>query len=215
VLIGFTPMIHNYTETREVVELAIRLNADTVNVSEYVPTGRYGTKIALTADQLKETMQSWVQLQKEYAGTMRITWHDCRVALLLPEFSTLPNIGCGAGKNTCRVAADGTLYSCPLLPVPCGNVREYSFQYLWENSEFLLGLRDRSNLKNNCGGCDRKESCGGCRAAAYANYGDAFQGDPECWYRPIESVSEEQRLAGATRLIQISSLVRKRGAVQN
>ncbi len=188
VLIGFTPMSHNYKEREEIVRMALDLHADTVNVSEYVPTGRFGTTIALTADELKETMAAWVQLEKKYRDRIRITWHDCRAAILIPEIGSAAKTGCGAGRTTCRIAADGTLYSCPLLPIPCGNVRERGFRYLWENAPLMLGLRDRSNLKNNCGCCDKKEVCGGCRAVAYANYGDLFEGDPECWYKPMEYI---------------------------
>jgi AdoMet-dependent heme synthase len=186
VLLGFTPMSHNYKEREEIVKLAIELDADTVNVSEYVPTGRVGTNIALTSDQLMETMSEWVRLEKKYEHTMRITWHDCRASILIPEIGQTSKTGCGAGRTTCRIAADGTLYSCPLLPVPCGNVREKGFLSLWETAPLMINLRDRSNLKNNCGCCDKKEVCGGCRAVAYANYGDVFEGDSECWYKPLQ-----------------------------
>lgn len=206
VLIGFTPMIYNYQEREEIVKLALDLNANTVNVSEYVPTGRFGTSIALNPEQLKETMTEWVRLEKKYQGKMRITWHDCRASILIPEIGITAKVGCGAGRTTCRIAADGTLYSCPLVPVSCGNVLDKGFQYLWETNPLLVGLRDRSNLRNNCGSCDKKEQCGGCRAVAFANYGNIFEGDSECWYKPIEPVSEDQRNIHGEPLVQIRPL---------
>jgi len=206
VLIGFTPMSHNYKEREEVVQMALDLGADTVNVSEYVPTGRFGTTIALTSEELKETMTEWVRLEKKYKGNMRITWHDCRAAILLPELGMTSKTGCGAGRTTCRVAADGELYACPLLPVSCGNIREKGFQHLWENADLMTKLRDRTNLLNNCGSCDKKEVCGGCRAAAYANYGNLFEGDPECWYKPIEPVPKENLNIHGEPLVQITPL---------
>jgi radical SAM protein with 4Fe4S-binding SPASM domain len=182
VVVSFTPTIRNYQEGPDVVALAHSLGANAVNMSEYVPAGRGTRKLALPADTLREVVHQWIEMRREYADRMRIIWHDCRVALLVPEEEQDRYSGCGAGKLTARICVDGTLTPCVFLSNSAGNLRSSSFRDIWDNSPLLRMIRNRDELRwGNCGGCRFKHICGGCRAASMANYGDPMMGDPYCW----------------------------------
>lgn len=89
---------------------------------------------------------------------------------------------CGAAKMTCCVSPDGKVYPCAFLqegPFLAGNVRDASFQRIWQCSPVFKRFRDLDVL--SCMSCYRFESCrGGCPAVAYHTYHDLSMPDPEC-----------------------------------
>ncbi|MEF2967669.1 radical SAM protein [Paenibacillus sp. M1] len=185
VTVGYTPTRLNFRDGRNVVELAARLGANGVNLSEFIPTGRGDRELALTPEELKGVIEEWIEMQREYAGTMKIYWHDCRVALMLPPKEGAQYIGCGAGRVTARITVDGNVTPCVTLPMSAGNLREASFSDIWNRSPMLADIRDRkSKTVGNCGTCEHKYVCGGCRSASLAYYGDPALGDPYCWIVP-------------------------------
>jgi radical SAM protein with 4Fe4S-binding SPASM domain len=187
-VVSFTPTRLNAAEGPEVVRLAHELGASAVNMSEFVPAGR-GTRdlrdLALAPEALRDLLQQWIAMRREYAGRMQIIWHDCRVALLVPPEERDLYSGCGAGKLTARIRVDGTITPCVFLPNPAGNLRTQSFADIWANSPLLHTIRDRDAIRaGNCGSCRFKRVCGGCRAVSMSYYGDPMRGDPSCWIVP-------------------------------
>jgi len=79
------------------------------------------------------------------------------------------------------VLPNGDLIPCMLLQVKLGNVRQESITALWDSSELLAALRDRSLLKGECGRCAHRDVCAGCRGRAYEETGDMLAADPGCW----------------------------------
>jgi AdoMet-dependent heme synthase len=185
VVVSFTPTRLNYQEGPAVVALAHQLGAQAVNMSEYVPAGRGTIDLALPPAALQGLLDEWITMRREYAGRMRIIWHDCRAAMLVPpEERDLYN-GCGAGKLTARIRVDGTLTPCVFLPNPVGNLRTTPFREIWSRSPLLHKIRDRELVgESNCGSCELKGVCGGCRAVSMAYYGTPLRGDPSCWINP-------------------------------
>lgn len=181
VVVSFTPTTLNYQEGRKVVKLAYSLGASAVNMSEYVPAGRGTRELALPPDLLKEVIQDWINMRKEYEGKMQIIWHDCRASLLVSEEDRDKYSGCGAGKLTARIMVDGTLTPCVFLSTPAGNLKNQSFRQIWEKSDLLHSIRNRDLIGGNCSSCDFKSKCGGCRAVSMANTGSPLMGDASCW----------------------------------
>jgi radical SAM protein with 4Fe4S-binding SPASM domain len=181
VVVSFTPTILNYKEGHKVVALAYSMGADAVNMSEYVPAGRGTKKLELPPTLLKEVILEWIDMRKSYKGKMQIIWHDCRAALLVPEEDRDKYSGCGAGKLTARIMADGTLTPCVFLSTPAGNLRNQSFEEIWNNSGLLKSIRNRDLIGGNCLSCEFKSKCGGCRAVSMANTGSPLMGDDSCW----------------------------------
>lgn len=185
VVVSFTPTRLNYREGPAVVRLAYEHGASAVNMSEYVPAGRGTIDLALSPEQLRDELARWIAMRREYEGRMRIIWHDCRAALLVPPEERDLYFGCGAGKLTGRIRVDGTVTPCVFLPNRAGNLRTQTFREIWSDSPLLRLIRDRDNIASgNCGSCTLKHICGGCRAVSMAHYGDPMCGDPTCWIVP-------------------------------
>jgi len=188
VTVGFTPTRSNYLDTRRVVGLARELGAHTVNLSEFLPVGRGTLEQALPSETLRDLLHDWLAMGRELDGELRLTWHDCRVALLTDEEGRYGYLGCSAGVATCRITVGLDVTPCVALEVPAGNLREQPLMEIWRTSGLLARLRDRSSIQDgNCGTCDHKSACGGCRAVALAATGDLFGGDPYCWIVPAGS----------------------------
>jgi len=89
---------------------------------------------------------------------------------------------CGAAKMTCCISPSGNVYPCAFLqeePFLVGNIRDTSFQHMWNDSTVFSNLRNLS--VTTCMDCDRFEVCrGGCPAMAYHTYHDINMPDPEC-----------------------------------
>jgi len=190
VVVSFTPTFLNFQEGRKVVELAYALGADAVNMSEYVPAGRGTKEMSLPPDLLKEVLADWISMRKEYKDRMQIIWHDCRVALLVPPEDQDKYSGCGAGKLTARIMADGTLTPCVFLSNSAGNLKTEQFQDVWQNSDLLKAIRNRDLISGNCLSCVHKDICGGCRAVSMAHYGSPLMGDPSCWINKDQPAHE-------------------------
>ena len=187
VVVGFTPTRINWEHGREVIELAHRLGADAVNLSEYVPAGRGTRSLALAPDELHQVLQEWVDAREACKGRLEIMWHDCRVGLLVTEEEQRKYVGCGAGRLIARIMPDGTVTPCVFLPTIIGNIPNDGFRELWEASQLLSQFRSRhGHVTGNCGSCSHLGTCGGCRAVAYAySDGDPLAGDPHCWVNPL------------------------------
>ncbi len=102
------------------------------------------------------------------------------------ESTELLGAPCVLGTEGLCVMPDGTVFPCRRLPHPIGNLMEDSLKTIWENSEVLEKLRNKTNLKGKCGTCSISE-CTGCRSLAYALTGDFLAEDPHCWLDPSPS----------------------------
>src|ERR1035437_7509838 len=98
VVVGFTPTKLNWRDGTGVIEHALRLGADAVNLSEYVPAGRGAINLALSPTELRQILEEWVLLRDRYKGLIQIIWHDCRVGMLVPSSEKRNYVGCGAGR---------------------------------------------------------------------------------------------------------------------
>jgi len=188
--VSLTPTLANYREAIQVVELAHRLGADSVCLSQFIPTGRGTRDLMLSPALLKDVAHDVLDLRARYERRMQVYCHDCHVALLLPPEEREGYKGCGAGSATAGICADGTVTPCIFMPNAAGNLNRAGFREIWEQSPLFETLRDREELRHgNCGSCRFKLVCGGCRAAAMAIHGNPMQGDPTCWMFPEEETS--------------------------
>lgn len=91
--------------------------------------------------------------------------------------------GCAAGmpNGYVTILPNGDVIPCMLLQVKLGNVKDRSIMDIWEESQQLTILRDRKQLKGECGRCRFRDVCAGCRGRAYEVTGDMTAADPGCW----------------------------------
>ncbi len=78
---------------------------------------------------------------------------------------------CATGRRTCLISPYGDLFPCSVHPVPAGNLREKSFQEIWNGSSLLKDLRTRT--VDDLRGGARKDIAGlRCSALALIEDGD-------------------------------------------
>lgn len=99
------------------------------------------------------------------------------------SFSTGGGKGCVAARSIAFINFEGEVMPCSYFPKSAGNVKEKSFQEIW-NSSLFAELRDFSKYGGKCGDCEYLSICGGCRARAYAVSGDYMGEEPFCDYHP-------------------------------
>ncbi|WP_339137506.1 MAG: radical SAM protein [Candidatus Electrothrix sp. GW3-4] len=191
----------NKTEAPKIYELVKKLGATAWYLFMIVPTGR-GEEIIeeLIPESEYEDILNWhYDMEKEeHEMLVRPTCAPQYYRIVLQrskaegekfkrrslKFSTGGSKGCLAGQLICLIDVDGNVLPCSYFPKSGGNIREQSFQDIWENSELFMELRNFKGYKDNCGRCEYVNVCGGCRARAYAMTGDYLAQEPFCTYQP-------------------------------
>ena len=192
--ISFTINQSNFQELKDVLALALELEV-ALNVQEFRAGGRGEGKdsLVLTREQRREMQRYLFEAQKAY-GAARIGFEN-RYIISEDEntkrICTDPNlsddfydycVGCFTGIYSFFLKADGEVMLCGRYAEGLlGNLKEKRLSDIWRNSEILLQLRNRENLKGRCGGCVNRYICGGCRRDAYRMTGDVMAEDPMCW----------------------------------
>ncbi len=187
-----------FDEIPKRIEFLQSLGVDQVAVYDLIPVGRGKDMMeqAMSQEQrvslmrylqgLQEdtemvfTMSGGQPLYPEIASKIHKRQDTRPKDLLLKEFWIHNAVGCHAGTYYFSLRPNGDVYPCTFLPITVGNVREQSLADIWYNSKTLNALRNRDNLKGDCGVCEYKATCGGCRGRAYACTGDFLETDPVC-----------------------------------
>ncbi len=180
-----TVVEQNYHEFEAITDLSVKLGARAHHVFFLVPTGR-GKDIeeeALREKQYEKLLHRILKKQAQVDIEIKPT--------CAPQFMRIASgmgldmrftRGCLAGTAYCCILPHGEVHPCPYLPVKVGNVRETSFEQIWQEADVFKELR-RDELGGKCGTCDQKSRCGGCRARAYHYTKDFMAEDPWCLYR--------------------------------
>lgn len=170
----------------EMLALASTLGVQRLGFARLVPAGR-GRRLrdeALSAGEIEELYRRIEVLPDR--GVELVSGDPLCSQLRLPALGEDQGdtavAGCAAGVSGLTVVANGTVMPCRRLPIPIGNVREDSFRELWASAPLLERLRDRSRYQRPCRECPRWALCRGCRAVAYAEGGDPFGADPQCFF---------------------------------
>jgi radical SAM protein with 4Fe4S-binding SPASM domain len=99
--------------------------------------------------------------------------------------------GCGAGRNSIGIEADGTIKGCPSLATRSwsgGNVRDTPLAEIWKRATPLRYTRDRTakDLWGYCATCYYADTCrAGCTWTADVLFGRPGN-NPYCHHRAIE-----------------------------
>jgi len=121
--------------------------------------------------------------------------------------------GCGAGRFYICLEPNGDIYPCVFFPheqnTKVGNLFKDNFEQVWRHSRLFWDIRDKDNLKENCGSCKFRYTCGGCRARAYSYFKDVLAPDPGC----VRNKEAWQRIAKQSKPLSRNRL-RNKIAVQ-
>lgn len=115
------------------------------------------------------------------AAEMRITAHDPFIWRVIFPATPFPNGRCQAANTMLSIDSSGTVYPCPVMPVPLGNLQAASLREI-ARSAVKKELRNTLlKLPQECCGCPEEDSCkGGCRGRGQ-QASDTWEGvDPGC-----------------------------------
>jgi pyrroloquinoline quinone biosynthesis protein E len=205
---------HNIDQIDEILDLAISLDADYV---ELATTQYYGWAMH-NRDQLLPMKEQLVKAeaiahryQDEQKGNMKIYY-------VVPDYYEERPKACmnGWGNVFLTVTPDGTALPChaarelPGMELP--NVRDLTVKSIWNDSNDFNRFRGFDWMPEPCRSCDEKEKdFGGCRCQAFMLTGDPSNTDPVCSKSPqhhlIEEAIERGRLEAAKPEAEAKPLV--------
>ncbi|MGR6836258.1 putative heme d1 biosynthesis radical SAM protein NirJ2 [Syntrophomonas erecta] len=182
-----TVMDWNVAELEDITDFAVEIGAMAHHVFFLVPTGR-GANIeeeALRVAQYEKTIHRLMDKQKQISIEIKPTCAPQFIRIADQKDMKLRfSKGCLAGISYCIISPRGDVQPCAYLNIPLGNVRERSFNDIWQNSPLLKELRTM-DYQGKCGLCQYRQRCGGCRARAYYySKGNYMAEDTWCLYRP-------------------------------
>lgn len=181
----------NIDKTADVLERAIELNADYV---ELATTQYYGwalenrDQLLPSREQLEKAEAVAHEYQEKLKGKMKIYY-------VVPDYYEDRPKPCmnGWGAVFLTVTPDGKALPChaarqlPGLEFP--DVREHSIDWIWNDSPVFNEFRGFDWMQEPCRSCDEKEKdFGGCRCQAYLLTGDAKNADPVCDKSPHHNI---------------------------
>lgn len=171
---------NNVKSLDDLIKVCNKVDVNRLLVTTVIPEGNAAENLQdkiLTKEDYKELIYKLNNYSNDPQNTVKIL-KGRQLWRLIDE--TKGSI-CPVGISSTTIMPDGIVYPCRRLPIKIGNLNESSFFKIWFSSKLLLELREKSNLKGNCGKCEEKEKCSGCRAVAYGITGDYLSEDPYCW----------------------------------
>lgn len=189
VSLNTTVMNKNIDEVPKIFDTLIAEGIDVMKISGFnilrlKPIGRATSKLAPSPLKWQEICKWYTEtiLGAEYWGapypTGTVKTEDRRLVSQLIG-------GCLAGRFLIAISVTGDVFPCLFFRKKVGNIRDSSFIRIYQESQILQDLRDRSRLRGKCGTCDKREVCGGCRAQAFYEKYDHLASD-SCFYNQAE-----------------------------
>ncbi len=208
--INTTVTRHNVHNIKNILDMAVRLGAAAHHIFLLVPTGRAKEIVNQEIDAIEyEKLLHWFyQMMDKTPIHLKATCAPHYYRILRQEahakgkkvdYETygLDAItrGCLGGISFCFISNHGVVQPCGYLELNCGDLKNYSFDSIWQNSKIFDQLRDFSNYKGKCGQCEYIKFCGGCRARAFEATGDFLAEEPLCAYQPklADSITRTNR----------------------
>jgi len=193
VQVNTTVSRYNVADLDKMIELLSSLRIVLWGVFLLVPTGR------AQLDQMLSAAEHEQIFAKLYAASKTVKFHiktsegphygryllqqQAREPQAKTEEEFTPP-GVNDGKGSVFVSHTGEVYPSGFLPLSAGNVLWEPLENIYRNCQLLLSLRDSSQLKGKCGGCEFKDVCGGSRARAYSITDDPLSEEPSCAHIP-------------------------------
>jgi radical SAM protein with 4Fe4S-binding SPASM domain len=119
-------------------------------------------------------------------------------ALLRDDMPDRHGIGCGAGRDTLGLEANGDIKGCPSLPTAAyvgGNIRDHRLVDVWERAQALRFTRRRTTaeLWGHCATCYYADVCkSGCTWTGHVLTGRRGN-NPMCHHRALELLARGRR----------------------
>lgn len=173
----------NISQVREMLELAVELEADYVELA----STQYEGWALLNRDHLlpsREQVQQAEAVAHEYQVKLK---GKMKVYFVVPDYYEGRPKPCmdGWGKVFLTITPDGIALPChaarDLPGLEFSNVTEQELEWIWYDSPAFNVFRGLDWMKEPCASCDEREiDYGGCRCQAFKLTGNAKNADPTC-----------------------------------
>jgi pyrroloquinoline quinone biosynthesis protein E len=182
-VLNFVVHRHNIDQIETVLELALQLQAEAVELANCQYIGWAMQNIAALLPnraQLKQAEQIVEQFRKRNPKAMPVLF----VVPDLYEGRPRPCVN-GWGTTLLSVTPEGNVLPCQgaasLPNVILPNVKQTDLQTIWQSDPLFERFRGLDWLPEPCRSCDEKsQDFGGCRCQAFAMTGDETATDPVC-----------------------------------
>ena len=155
--------------------------------------------------QMLEVMPMVARLHRRATEVGVILWPASNLGYFGPYESILRadhpgqyGTGCGAGRDTLGLEANGDIKGCPSLPTTAyvgGNIRDHRLVDVWERAQSLRFTRRRGTdeLWGFCSGCYYADTCkAGCTWTGHVLFGRRGN-NPMCHHRALEQLRAGRR----------------------
>jgi AdoMet-dependent heme synthase len=170
----------NIGDIRKIFELAVALGASELLAIRFLPGGEgmRHTDLMMNASEYEKFLSEFDRVLNRYRlfGALGIPNIPCK----FPEkgYKALHFSGCTAGVEWLALDPTGRVRVCNHSPTIVGDLREQSFQKVWDHP-LLREFRAHKIVPEECKGCEKVDTClGGCRAVAETLHGDWKGRDP-------------------------------------
>jgi GeoRSP system radical SAM/SPASM protein len=171
----------NIGSYKEIVALAAERGASTVYLHNFKCSGRgmeNRAELDLPPGEWKEFYED--ALAWRPGAPAKLAFDDPIIALL-GEASEGAVKGSTCGKLSLHIEPDGDATPCGFIPLSLGNLLTDGLKKIWNESEVLEKMRNKT-AEGKCVGCSAYGEClGGCTARSLAVTGKFNSPDPHCW----------------------------------
>ncbi|WP_158784588.1 pyrroloquinoline quinone biosynthesis protein PqqE [Pantoea sp. BAV 3049] len=210
-VLNFVLHRHNINQIDRIIDLAIELEADDVELA----TCQFYGWAQLNREGLlptREQIASAEAVVKRYREKMSATSNLANLLFVTPDYYEERPKGCmgGWGAIFLNVTPEGMALPCHSarqLPVQFPSVLENTLQEIWYDSFGFNKYRGFDWMPEPCRSCSEKEKdYGGCRCQAFMLTGNADNADPVCSKSPHHGKILEARKQANCTNIQIDQL---------
>jgi PqqA peptide cyclase len=184
----------NLDHLPEIISMVEEIGPDRVeiaNVQYYGWALRNQEALLPTKQQVEAAQKLASAAEARLSGRMRIDY-------VAPDYYARYPKACmgGWGRRLLLIDPAGRALPCHAAAVIPGlmfdNVRDYSLEWIWNQSSSFQKFRGEAWMPEPCRTCDRRgEDFGGCRCQALLLTGDAAATDPVCSLAPAHKVVEK------------------------
>ena len=201
--INTTVTKQNRNQVQDILDLALKIGAVAHHLFLLVPTGRAKDMAdqEIDAREYERLLHWFYEVGREVPIALKATCAPHYYRILRQEahkrgekvdYETYGldamTRGCLGGTAFCFISHQGIIQPCGYLELNCGDLKQASFEDIWNSSATFKRLRDFSAYKGKCGRCEYLRFCGGCRARAHEASGDFMAEEPLCSYQPRREI---------------------------
>ena len=177
VLVSFTAQKSNYKDLKELAKICQKHKVDKLWWDRVVTEDK---GLYLSTEEFKELV---MDCNKLIHGFHLFSNYSCVTNQRSLQCLGTKDCGywCGAGKSLIVILADGGIMPCRRLPFVIGNLKENNLEDIIKDSSIMRELSEFVAPKE-CRGCKDLSRCrGGSRCVTYAQTGELFRKDVNCF----------------------------------